>query len=100
MTFFSDLILRTVQGFCVDILVKAVSAKDSEHNQVLFTHWHEETVDEIQTISYFKHETGSVNFELFAVPRQQCSSQEILQMTIGESNDKYHCGGIVKIFLL
>jgi len=86
-----DLISRTIQGFRIDILVQAVSAKDAEHTQVLLlTNRHEEIVDEIQSISYFKHETGSADFELFTVPRQQRSSEEILQMTIGESNDKSH----------
>jgi molybdate transport system ATP-binding protein len=47
-----DLVSKTIQGFRVDILVQAVSAKAAAHTQVLLlTHREEEVVEEIETLS-------------------------------------------------
>jgi molybdate transport system ATP-binding protein len=47
-----DLVSKTIQGFRVDILVQAVSAKAAGHTQVLLlTHREEEIVEEVGTIS-------------------------------------------------
>ena len=79
-----DLVSRTIQGFRPDILVQAVSARDTAHTQVLLlTHRPEEVVDEIEHISVLK----SSDFEPYGVlesfSRDSMSSQELFDKALG-----------------
>lgn len=74
-----DLVSRTLKGFRPDILVQAVSARDTAHTQVLMsTHRAEEIVPEISTVSVL-----SSDGLLVTKSRENRTEQELLSEALG-----------------
>ena len=80
----SDLVSRTIQGFRVDILVQAVSAKATAHTQVLMiTQRAEELVDEIVTITSL-HSDGTLQTQT----RTASTPNECLHRALQNDSDQ------------
>ena len=79
-----ELVSRTIQGFRPDILVQAVSARDTAHTQVLLlTHRPEEVVEEIEHISVLKSIPGEIFGDLDSFPRHSMSSHALFEKALG-----------------
>jgi len=84
-----ELVSRTIQGFRPDILVQAVSARNTAHTQVLLlTHRPEEVVDEIEHISVLKSVPGESFGKLESFSRESMSSHTLFERALGD-NDRY-----------
>ena len=80
-----DLVSRTIQGFRPDILVQAVSARDTAHTQVLLlTHRPEEVVDEIEHITVLNSQSEALLESLESFSRGDLSSEALFEKAFGE----------------
>lgn len=88
-----ELVSRTIQGFRPDILVQAVSARDTAHTQVLLlTHRPEEIVDEIEHISVLNPIEGEIFGELDSFVRDSMSSEQLFEKTLGVGSGEQYNG--------
>lgn len=90
-----ELVSRTIQGFRPDILVQAVSARDTAHTQVLLlTHRPEEVVDEIEHVSVLKPIPGDIFGEFDSFTRDSMSSEQLFEKTFGVIDSGGQTNGI------